>query len=96
MAIAKEELLERAEESVSTEVGGSALILHAEEGIYYQLDGVGTRIWDLLAEPISLESLVAQVVGEFEVEQSQCFRDTEALLGELLERRLVCRKKASG
>ncbi|QSR85440.1 PqqD family protein [Methylacidimicrobium sp. B4] len=73
----------------------SVVILHTEEGIYYQLDGVGTRVWELLAEPISLEALVTALVGEFEVEEDRCSADAEALLQELLERRMVRRVGAT-
>ncbi len=95
MSVANEDLLERASEAVSTMVEKSVVILHTEEGIYYQLDGVGTRVWELLAEPISLEALIAALVGEFEVEESLCSADTEALLQELLERRMVRRVGAT-
>ncbi|VVM04669.1 PqqD family protein [Methylacidimicrobium tartarophylax] len=91
MDIAKRERLERAGEAVSTEIDGAIVILQTEDGIYYQLDGVGRRIWELLEEPASLEALVSALVAEFEVDKNRCLADTEALLGELLERRLVRR-----
>ncbi|MDD4932954.1 MAG: PqqD family protein [Methylacidiphilaceae bacterium] len=89
MGFTKEERLERIGEAVSTEVDGTVVILQTEEGTYYQLDGAGKAVWELLDEPTSLEALVAALVTEFEVDETRCRADTEALLGELLDRRLV-------
>lgn len=94
MSLTKEDRLERAGEAVSTTVDGSVVILHIEEGIYYQLDGTGSRLWELLEKPISFEELVSTLVAEYEVDERRCRADADALLGELLERRMVRRLDA--
>ncbi|WP_018290048.1 PqqD family peptide modification chaperone [Verrucomicrobium sp. 3C] len=94
MSLAKEDRVERAREAASTRLEESVVILHTEEGTYYQLDGVGGRIWELLEEPVSFGGLVAALVAEFEVDGSRCSADTEALLRDLLDRRMVRRVEA--
>jgi len=95
VSFAKEDRLERASEAASTRLEESVVILHTEEGIYYQLDGVGGRIWELLEEPVSFGGLVAALVAEFEVDERCCSADTETLLRDLLERRMVRRVGAA-
>ncbi|VVM04880.1 hypothetical protein MAMC_00254 [Methylacidimicrobium cyclopophantes] len=79
----------RAEEALHTEVEGSVVILHSGDGIYYQLDGVAVRVWELLAEPMTFESLLAALLSEFEVEPERCRSDLASLLEELEAHRLV-------
>jgi hypothetical protein len=55
------------------------------------LNAVGTRVWELLARPRSLEDLVGAVEREFEVDAARARADLRAYL-RLLERKgLVAR-----
>jgi hypothetical protein len=82
-------VLVAARDQVSTELEGEAVILSLADGVYYGLDGVGARVWELLREPRAIAELTDAVVAEFEVDAATAERDLLALLGELAERRLV-------
>ena len=77
------------DEQVSTSLGAETVILGMEDGVYYGLDAVGARVWELLASPRLVAELVRVIVGEFDVTPEQCERDVLALLDDLSERRLV-------
>ncbi len=77
------------DEQVSTSLGAETVILGMEDGVYYGLDAVGARVWELLATPHQVAELVRAIVGEFDVTTEQCERDVLALLNDLSERRLV-------
>jgi hypothetical protein len=77
------------DEQVFTTLGGEAVILGLRDGVYYGLDSVGARIWELLAEPRRVSDLVATIVSEFDVTAEQCERDVIALLDDLSARSLV-------
>src|SRR4051794_21851404 len=74
---------------VSTEVEGEAVILNFDEGVYYGLDKVGARVWELLRSPLTVPDLREKLVADFEVEPDQCERDLRALLSELAEVGLI-------
>jgi hypothetical protein len=38
-------------EQASTDLGGEAAILNLRNGVYYGLDPVGARIWNIIQEP---------------------------------------------
>jgi hypothetical protein len=76
-------IFRRAEEQLSTELDGETVLLSIKNGQYYKLDAVATRIWQLLEEPQSLESLVDQLLAEYEVERDQCTTDVQGYLDEL-------------
>jgi len=82
-------VLVAARDQVSTELEGEAVILNLADGVYYGLDGVGARVWELLREPRSVAELRDEVVAEFDVDGETAERDLLALLGELAARRLV-------
>jgi hypothetical protein len=77
------------DEQVFTTLGGEAVILGLRDGVYYGLDAVGARIWELLVEPRRVGDLVSTVVAEFDVTPERCERDVIALLDDLAARGLV-------
>ena len=74
---------------VSCDLDGAAAILHTETGIYYSLDGVGVRIWELLQAPRQVSELRDRVVAEYAVEPARCEADLLALLADLTAHDLV-------
>jgi hypothetical protein len=76
-------------DQVSSDVGGEAVILHMQSGIYYGLDPVGARIWSLVQQPKSVADLREAVVGEFDVEPARCETDLIELLQKLLTEGLI-------
>ncbi len=76
-------------EQVSTMVGGEVVILDMRAGLYFGLDAVGARLWELLTELRTIGELVDVVVAEYDVERERAQTDVVALIGELLARELI-------
>ena len=74
---------------VSSDLGGEVAILDLDSGIYYGLDEVGARIWELVQEPTAVEEVLATVVGEYDVELVRAERDVLALLQRLVDEGLA-------
>jgi hypothetical protein len=74
---------------VGCEVGGEAVLLHLERGVYYGLNAVGARVWQLLQSPLTLSAIVEQVELEFEVEHERCINDIQELVAKLARADLV-------
>lgn len=74
---------------VSSRVGEEAAILSIEQGIYYGLNEVGARIWELLAEPVEVRAIVEAIVDEYDVNREQCEADIRELLSQLVAAELV-------
>lgn len=58
-------------------------MLQLSSGVYFGLDAVGTRIWELLAAPTSLAQLVTSITREYAVEAQRSEQDIVALLNDL-------------
>jgi hypothetical protein len=82
-------------DQASTLVGTEAIILGMTDGVYYGLDGVGARIWDLIQSPRSLGEVTDRLVAEFEVEADRAWEDLNALANDLISRGLVERDPAA-
>ena len=74
---------------VFREVAGESMILHLGSGIYFGLDEVGTRAWQLLVEHGSVDAACAAMADEFETDGATIRRDVTALVTELLDKKLL-------
>ncbi len=78
-----------ARDQVSARVEGEFVILNLADEVYYGLDGVGARVWELLSEPRAVSDVAAAIAAEYEVDEDTARRDLLALLDELAGRGLV-------
>ena len=74
---------------VFREVDGEAVILNLETGLYFGLDQVGTRIWQLIHEHGSLQKVFETMRNEFDVGSDALERDLLGLMDELCVKGLV-------
>lgn len=74
---------------VACTLGEEVMILNLEDGVYYGLDPVGARIWELLQESKTIGAILETLLAEFEVEKDRCERDLMQLLNQLMDARLV-------
>ena len=70
-------------------VGDETVLLDLASGVYFGLDGVGKRIWELVAEGQNLAQTVAVITREFEVDEAQAQADVIKFTNDLVERGLL-------
>lgn len=73
----------------AVEMDGELVMMGQEQGEYYGLRNVAASIWTLLAEPRTLEDLVARVTDEYDVTADVCRPDIVRFLDELVAKDLV-------
>ena len=64
-----------AKEHVSADLVGEIVIVNLNNGVYYGLDGVGYRVWDLIQKPITIEALRDVLAEEYDVEPQRLESD---------------------
>ena len=82
-------VVKAAKEQVSAHLKDEAVILSLKNDVYYGLNPVGARIWQLIQEPISVGAVRDTIVAEYEVEAQRCEQDVLALLAELKTQGLI-------
>jgi hypothetical protein len=70
-------------------LGDEAVILNVGTGVYFGLDEVGTRMWQLMSEHGSTEKVIEVMLTEYEVDEEQLRGDLEKLIQQLSEKGLV-------
>jgi hypothetical protein len=81
--------LKRNPAMVTSNIDGEIVMMSVDNGEYYGLDEIGTRIWNLLENTIAINELVDNLTEEFEVEKEDCTRDTLEFLHDLLSKHLL-------
>ena len=70
-------------------LGDEAVILNLSTGIYFGLDIVGTRMWQLISEYGSTEKVRETLLAEYEVEEGQLGQDLNFLIQQLKDKGLL-------
>ncbi|MBI5247975.1 MAG: PqqD family protein [Desulfomonile tiedjei] len=76
-------------DQVSRDLDGEAAILNLNTGIYYGLNSVGARIWELLSEPKPVSQILETLLQEYDVDTERCQSDLMRLLEDLAEAGLI-------
>lgn len=74
---------------VHSRVGDDLVILDLDRSLYYSLDPVGARVFELVQEPMRLDAIVDTIVAEFEVDAPTARADVLALMDTLVAQKLV-------
>lgn len=82
-------LLRRVSQVLAAPMDDELILLSIEQNRYFGSGEVGRRIWELLEQQVSMSSLLAQLIEEYDVDPDVCARDVEAFLTQLIEARLV-------
>lgn len=71
------------------ELEGEAVMLDLGSERYYGLDEVGARIWQLLEEHHDVETVISEMLAEYDVEEEQLRSDLSVLIENLADAGLV-------
>jgi len=65
------------------------VILDVATGTYFGLDGVGSRVWCLIAEHEPREKIVEILKNEYDAPEEQIRQDVDRLIQQLVDKRLI-------
>lgn len=89
MTLTLDSLVRQDDEALSTDLEGRTVLMSVEHGQYFGANELGSRIWGLMEEPLSVAELCRRIVAEYEVEPAVCEADVLAFLEDLLEKGLI-------
>jgi len=76
-------------DQVAADLGSELVILNLNAGVYYGLDPIGTRIWNLAKEGKNVGEIEQTILSEYDVEPDRCRQDLYQLLKKLSDAGLV-------
>lgn len=74
---------------MAKEIDGECMLLDVANGIYFGLNRLGLRIWQLLTEEKSSDEICIILLNEFDVPRETLENDVSELLQDLLKNGLI-------
>ena len=74
---------------IFNDLQGEVVLLNLKTGIYFGLDPVGTRAWQLIQDHGCLGAVKDAMLGEYEVSPEDLWEDLQDLVIRLVDNRLV-------
>lgn len=75
--------------TISGRLHDELVMMDLDQGKYFSLNPVATRIWDLLDNPLSTGELCMILVDEYDVEPERCCLEVDEHLQEMIRLGLV-------
>lgn len=82
-------LFSRNPDLIAADMDGDIVMMSIEHEEYYGISGVGPRVWELLATPISVADITRVICAEYAVDEATCQSDMQAFVEELMRLGLV-------
>lgn len=77
------------QELLQSEIDGETIMMSIDNGKYYGLNTVASRIWEILKTEPLLSELVNKLIEEYEIEPTKCENETKEFLNNLIENKLI-------
>lgn len=74
---------------VFRDLEGELVLLNLKTGVYFGLDPMGTRTWQLIQEHQSLQKVLGVLLEEYLVTKAECEQDLLSFVAQLQEKQLV-------
>lgn len=75
--------------TISGRLHDELVMMDPDQGKYFSLNPVATRIWDLLENPLDIEELCGLLMAEYDVQEEQCRSEVSEVLQEMVKLRVV-------
>ena len=76
-------------EALVATLSDGAVLLNLQTKRYFSLNETGTRIWEMVQQTADEESIVATLLGEYDVEETMARLEVRRILDELIDAQLI-------
>jgi hypothetical protein len=88
-SIALTTTIARSNEIITAEADDEIVMMSLEQGEYFGLGAIGSRIWALLEQPMTVAALCDRLITLYAVDVETCQRDTLDFLQELYAAEII-------
>lgn len=74
---------------VSCDLDGDMAILNMDDGLFYRLNPLGKRIWELIQGSQTVKFVLETLLDEYDIGEDQCKNDLLDLLQNLIKKGLI-------
>lgn len=76
-------VIKASQNQVFSDLGGEAIILNLQSGVYYGLNEIGAQIWTLIQQPKTLKEIQTKILDTYDVEPDVCLQDLKDVLQDM-------------
>ena len=76
-------------DQVTAKVDDEVVMMSMQQGEYYGLDSIGSRIWELFNKPNSVENIIGTLMQEYDVDRNTCEKDVLEFIQKLVDKGLL-------
>ena len=66
-----------------TDLDGEKVMMNLDKGQYFMMNEVGSRIWEIISEPVNVKGIIDTLRSEYEVDEETCKDTVVEFLGRL-------------
>lgn len=89
MQLSSTSVIERNLDVLYTAIENESVFLDIEAGHYFSTNKIGSRIWQILEEPCSVNHICQQLQQQFDVSATSCESEVMLFLHDMLEKGLI-------
>ena len=82
-------IISRNPEIIHSLMDKEVVMMSGDQGLFFGIDTIGARIWNMLETPAKVEDLIEKLVADYDVEHSVCQNDTLQFLNEMLVKKVI-------
>src|SRR5688572_7459146 len=79
--------------NIVSDMDGEKVMLSVQNGKYYNLGEIGGAIWEHIEKPILISDLIAALMSEYDVNQTDCEEQVVSFLNLLARENLILRNR---
>lgn len=68
---------------------GNQVMMHLNAEMYYGLNPIAKRIWEIIDQPRELDQIVLTLMDEYDVDYDQCVREVTVFLEKAVKNEIV-------
>lgn len=72
-----------------TDLDGEKVMMNLDKGQYFMMNEVGSKIWDIIEEKVSVKQIIKRLREEYEVDEEICKDNVINFLGQLNKADLI-------
>jgi len=76
-------------EALVATLSDGAVLLNLQTKRYFSLNETGTRIWEMVQQTADEDTIIATLLGEYDVEEAMARSEVRRILDELIDAQLI-------
>ena len=81
--------LERNSEMIHANIDNETILMSLTNGEYYGINNIGSKIWELLENSMSIGELIENLTTIYDITKEQCETDIVCFLTDMQEKEII-------